>query len=199
MNNESMPVLMAMLAATMVIAVILLVRNRSKSADGRKIASIIKKYSVSFEREVIFPNGVGGYFFIDYLILLPRRIVVLNLPRVEGYVFGGESIELWTQVENNRSTKFKNPLEDVNLCAKQVADLLKFDGMTAGVLFDSRSEFPKGVPEGVLQMANFRESLAAWAGEKPAAEATNKAWEKLSALLAESRERYDKEAGSSQG
>lgn len=190
---------MAMLAATMVIAVILLVRNRSKSADGRKIASIIKKYSVSFEREVIFPNGVGGYFFIDYLILLPRRIVVLNLPRVEGYVFGGESIELWTQVENNRSTKFKNPLEDVNLCAKQVADLLKFDGMTAGVLFDSRSEFPKGVPEGVLQMANFRESLAAWAGEKPAAEATNKAWEKLSALLAESRERYDKEAGSSQG
>jgi hypothetical protein len=63
------------------------------------------------------------------------------------------------------------------------------------VLFDSKSEFPKGVPEGVLQLASFKESMTAWAGETHLAEATNQAWDKLSALLAESRERYNKEAG----
>ena len=197
LNNETMPMLMAMIVATliMVVAVILFTRYLYETADSRKIKRIIKKYSGAYEREVIFSNGIGGYFFIDYLIRLPSRILALNLQKIEGYVFGGENIELWTLVENNKSTKFKNPLEDVNLFVKQVADQLTFDGFMARVLFDSRSKFPKGVPEGVLQLASFRESMAAWAGEKPVAEETNKAWDKLSILLAQSRERYNKETG----
>ena len=184
-----MPMLMAMIVATliMVIAVILFTRYLYKTADSRKIKRIIKKYSDAYEREVIFSNGIGGYFFIDYLIRLPSKILALNLQKIEGYVFGAENIELWTLVENNKSTKFKNPLEDVNLFVKQVADQLTFDGFMARVLFDSRSKFPKGVPEGVLQLASFRESMAAWAGEKPVAEETNQAWDKLSILLAQSR------------
>jgi len=189
--------LVGMLAAAIiiVIAAILFVRYLYKTADSRKIKRIIKKYSNAFARDVIFPDGMGGYYFIDYLILLPGKILALNLSGVKGYVFGGENIELWTQVEKDKSTKFKNPLEDVQLFVKHAADQLKFDGITARVLFDSRSEFPKGVPEGVLQLANFRESMAAWAAEEPAADATSKAWDKLSALLAESRERYTKETG----
>ena len=189
LNNENIPMLMGMIVATiiMAVAVILFARYLYKTADSRKIKRIIKKYSAAYEREVIFSNGIGGYFFIDYLIRLPSRILALNLQKIEGYVFGGESIELWTLVENNKSTKFKNPLEDVNLFVKQVADQLTFDGFMARVLFDSRSKFPKGVPEGVLQLASFRESMAAWAGEKPVAEETNKAWDKLSILLAQSR------------
>jgi len=195
--DENMPMLLGMLAAALsiVIAVILLVRNLYKTADSRKISGIIKKYSEAYEREVIFPDGIGGYFFIDYLILLPGRILALNIAKMEGYVFGGENIEIWTQVENNKSTKFKNPFEDVKLFVNHAADQLKFDGIMARVLFDSKSEFPKGVPEGVLQLTNFEENMAAWAGETHVSEATNKAWETLSALLAESRERYNKEVG----
>jgi len=195
--NESLPMLIGLIAATifLVIAVILFARYLYKTADSRKIKRIIKKYSDAFESEVIFSNGIGGYFFIDYLILLPGRILALNLQKIEGYVFGGESIELWTQVENNKSTKFKNPLEDVNLFVQQVADQLKFDGFMARVLFGSSTKFPKGVPEGVLQLANFRENMTAWAGEKPVAEATNKAWDKLSILVAESRKSYNNDTG----
>jgi hypothetical protein len=197
LNDENMPILVGMLVAAIaiVITVILFVRYLYKTGDSRKIKRAIKKYCDAFARDVIFPDGMGGYFFIDYLILLPGKILALNLPRVEGYVFGGENIELWTQVEKNKSTKFKNPIEEVNLFVKHAADQLKFDGIMARVLFDSRSEFPKGVPEGVLQMVNFKESMAAWAGEKPVAETTKKAWDNLSALLAESRERYNKETG----
>ncbi len=201
LNTENMPMLMSMLAAAIiiVIAVILFVRHLYKTADSRKIKRIIKKYSDAYERDVIFPDGIGGYFFIDYLILLPCRILALNLPKGEGYVFGGENIELWTQVANNKSTKFKNPLEHVRLFVKHAADQLKFDGIMARVLFDSRSEFPKGVPESVLQLASFKESMAAWAKETPVAGAAKMPWDKLSALLAESRERYNKETGLSQG
>jgi hypothetical protein len=197
LNKENMPMLMGMLVAALaiVIAVILYVRNSSRRADGKEITMVIKKYSDAYERDVVFPDGIGGYFFIDYLVLLPGRILALNISRVAGYVFGGDNIEIWTQVENNKSTKFRNPLEDVKLFVKLAADQLKFDGIMARVLFDSKSEFPKGVPEGVLQLASFKESMTAWAGETHLAEATNQAWDKLSALLAESRERYNKEAG----
>ena len=179
--NENMPVLMGMIVAILivVIAVFLLARYLYKTADGRKIKRIIKKYSDAYEREVVFSNGIGGYFFIDYLILFPKLILALNIQRLDGYVFGGENIELWTQVENNKSAKFKNPLEDVKLFVKQAADQVKFDEIMARVLFDSGTTFPRGVPEGVLQLANFRESMTAWAGEKPVAEATKNAWDKL--------------------
>lgn len=201
LTGEHLPVLIAILVATMAagFALILYVRHSNRTADSRKIKRVIKKYSDAYECEVIFSDGIGGYFFIDYLILLPGRILALNLPRVKGYVFGGDDIELWTQVENFKSTKFKNPLEYVNLFVNHAADQVKFDGIKAMVLFDSGSEFPKGVPEGVLQLANFKDAMAAWSGEKPAADAASKAWEKLSVLLAESRERYNKETGRSQG
>ena len=196
-DNENMPVLLGMLAAAVaiLIAVFLLVRHLHKTTDGRKTERIVKKYSEAYEREVIFPDGIGGYFFIDYLILLQGKIVALNIAQVKGYVFGGENIEAWTLIENNKSTKFKNPLEDVKLFVNHAKDQLKFDGIMARVLFDSKCEFPKGVPEGVSQLAYFKKNMAAWAGEAHAAEATNKAWKTLSALLAESRERYNKEVG----
>jgi hypothetical protein len=196
-NNEDIPVIISVLVAAiaLVIAVILIVRNSSRTADGRKIKMAVKKFSNAYRQDVIFSDGMGGYFFIDYLILLPGRILALKLCKIEGYVFGGDNIELWTQVENNQSAKFKNPIEDVKLFVKHAADQLKFDGIMARVLFNSKSEFPKGVPEGVLQMANFKENMAAWSGETHVADATNMAWDKLSALLEESRERYNKETG----
>lgn len=196
-DNENMPMLLGMLAAaiTIVIAVILLVRYLHKTADSKKISRIIKKYSEAYERDIVFPDGIGGYFFIDYLILLQGKIVALNIAKVEGFVFGGENIELWTLVENNKSTKLKNPLEDVKLFVNHAAEQLKFDGIMARVLFDSKSEFPKGVPEGVSQLAYFQKNMAAWAGEAHMSEAANKTWEKLSALLAESREHYNSETG----
>lgn len=196
LNNENMPMLMGVLVATTIIliAVILYARYLYKTADNRKVQRIIKKYSGAYVHEVIFSDGIGGYFFIEYLLRLPARIIALNIHKGEGYVFGGETIELWTQVEKNKSIKFKNPLEEVNLFVLQVTGQLKFDGIMARVLFDSRNKFPKGLPEGVLQLASFKKSMIAWAGEAPA-EATNKAWEELSALLAESRESYHKGTG----
>lgn len=83
----------------------------------------------------------------------------------------------------------------MKLFVKHAADQLKFDGILTRVLFDSRTTFPKGMPDGVLQLSNFRESMTAWAGEKSVAEATKNAWDKLSILVAESRERYKKETG----
>ena len=197
LNTENMPVFigLSVAAIAIVIAVILFVRDLRKTADSRKISTVVKKYSDAYERDVVFSDGIGGYFFIDYLVLLQGKIIALNIARVAGYVFGGDNIDLWTQVENNKSTKFKNPLDDVKLFAKLATEQLKFDGIMAKVLFDSESEFPKGVPEGVLQLANFKESMTAWAAETTAADVTKKTWDKLAALLSESRERYNKEAG----
>lgn len=194
LNSENLPMLIGAIVVTMVVFItgILFARHLYKTADSRKIKSIINQYSVAHVREVICTNGMGGYFFIDYLVLLPGRILALNLQEKEGYIFGGKGIEMWTLVNNNKSSKFRNPLEDVILFAKYVEDLLKFNEVAARVLFDGKGKFPKGVPEGVLQMASFKENMVAWAGDKPT-EAVRNTWDSLATLLAESRERYVKE------
>ena len=197
LNNIPLPILMGILVTSIifVMAVIFTVRYLRKTSDTRKTVATIEKYSEAFERNVILSDGLDGFFFIDYLIPLPGRIIVLNIHKAEGYVFGGERIEQWTQVVGNKTIKFKNPLEGVNLFVQQASNQVKFDDIMACVLFGSKSEFPKGVPEGVLQLESFEESLSALAEEMPSTGATSKAWEKLSALVAESRESYNKEIG----
>ena len=70
--NEDMPMLLGMIAAILivVIAAILFARYLYRTSDSRKIKRIIRKYSDAYVREVAFSNGIGGFFFIDYLILL---------------------------------------------------------------------------------------------------------------------------------
>ncbi len=186
---------MILAAVLITITVVIYVRYLRKTADVRKIEKIIREYSEAFERNVILSDGIDGYLFIDYLIPLSGEIIAMNIHKAEGYIFGGENIDLWTQVVGNKSTKFNNPIVDVNLFVQQTSNILKFDGMTACVLFGSKSEFPKGVPEGALPLASLEEYLSTQAEETPATEAANKAWEKLSALLDESRESYNREVG----
>lgn len=195
LNNINMLTLAAiiMAAVILIVVVVIYVRYLRKTADARKIRKIIGKYSEVFERDVILSDGMDGYLFIDYLIPVSGEIIAMNIHEAEGYVFGGDKIDLWTQVVGNKSTKFNNPLENVNLFVQQASNLLKFDGMTACVMFGSKSEFPKGKPEGALSLASFEERLSTCSEEKPVTEASLKAWEKLLVMVAESRESYSKE------
>lgn len=174
-----------------VIAVLLLVRYRRKSSDVRCLKRVLKKGGYACKQDVVLPDGVDGYLFVDYLILLRGKIVVMNVESRSGYIFGGETIDEWTCVKNNRTGKFNNPLDKVTLFAQQVKHLFGFNAVDACVLFGSDSEFPKGVPQGVLQMADFAESLDALGGNAEEHEAAEQVWERLIAMTNEGRHQLD--------
>ncbi|MDT8376032.1 MAG: NERD domain-containing protein [Mariprofundaceae bacterium] len=174
-----------------VLCAVLLGAYMRKSSDMRHLKRVIRKHGYAVEQNVVLSDGIDGYLFVDYLILLRGKIIAMKVEPSSGYIFGGEKIDEWTRVENNRTGKFKNPMQEVGLFVQQVRHTLGFDAVEACVLFGSKSVFPKGVPQGVLQMAHFGEELDALKGGDDKHEAAQQAWEKLVAMTHEERQRLD--------
>jgi len=98
---------------------------------------------------VNLPDGLGGHLFYEHLLLTKNGIVIYTLARYRGNVFAAEKIDIWTQVENNRSYKFPNPL--IELESKKVAlkALIRKVPIQTGILVARNVDFPKGKPENV--------------------------------------------------
>lgn len=154
-----------------------------KTSDNRTMKTIISNHCEAVEHDATFSDGLDGYLFVDYLMLLHGKIVVMKVMTESGYIFGGEGIDEWTCVKNNRTGKFNNPLKDTLLCVQQIKHALKFDAVEACVLFGSKSEFPKSMPQGVVRLADFDRKLKAYRGSNDADEAAQDAWEQLIALV----------------
>jgi hypothetical protein len=186
------PWTIAVLAAlVLVLCVVPLVAYIYRTSDIRHLKRVLKKYSYAVEQNVVLSDGIDGYLFVDYLILLRGKIIVMKVEPSSGYIFGGEKIDEWTSVKNNRTGKFNNPMKEVSLFAQQVKHMLDFDAVDACALFGSKSLFPKGVPQGVLRMAYFGEELDAFKGSEGKHEAAQQAWEKLLAMTHEDRRQLE--------
>ncbi len=181
----SIAVFAALLPVFLAVPLVIYMRRTS---DQRLTQKIMKRYSLAVEKDVVLADGIDGYLFVDYLILLRGKIIVIKIDPNHGYIFGGEKIDEWTCVENNKTGKFKNPLQEVGFFAQQVKYVSGFNAVDACVLFGSKALFPKGVPAGVLQMASFAEELATLSGsDDDPHETAQQAWEKLIAIMHEDK------------
>ncbi len=124
---------------------------------------VIRKTVLKNARDVVenvyIPDGLGEHMHLEYLILTPAGLVVVDTMRVPGNVFGAEKLELWTQVYNKRSYKFSNPLlynELKCITVRSVSGKVPVYGL---VLFADDSQFPKGIPARVATTSSFAQEL----------------------------------------
>lgn len=157
-----------------------------RAAKARRVQTLLEKYASDIIREPVIPDGIDGYIFADYLLRFGNCIITLNIESRKGYVFGAPNIDEWTSVVNNRTSKFSNPLKRATLFAQQCCHISGFENVRAHVLFGSDSEFPKGVPEGVVEMTQFEEMLESLKESEETLEAVE-AWSELKAMDQESR------------
>ncbi len=157
-----------------------------REAAAKRVQWLLEKHVSDMIMEAVIPDGIDGYVFADYLLRIGNSIVVLNVEPRKGYVFGAPNIDEWTCVENNRTSKFSNPLKRAKLFAQQCSHVSGFDDVRGYVLFGRESEFPKGLPEGVVEMVRFEELLESFSGSDHCSEAVNQAWSKLQAMSQES-------------
>jgi hypothetical protein len=190
----SSPLLIAGLAGGLlaIFLVLALVMYLRRTADTRLLKKVLAERCEAVERDVVLSDGIDGYLFVDYLLLLPGRIVAMKAISRKGYIFGAPDIDEWTSVANNVTEKFKNPLADSRLCVHQIREGLHFDAVEACALFDRQSTFPKGVPEGVLRLAHLDEELQARNDSREAAqEAARQAWQRLVARVHEDKRQLE--------
>ncbi|MDH5377326.1 MAG: NERD domain-containing protein [Gammaproteobacteria bacterium] len=139
--------------------VLFFVKRVKLNKDQRQLHKVIKSVSKHYMRDIFIPDGLGGFKHIDYVVLTPAGIAVITAQDFPGILFGGEKVDLWTQVVQSKSYKFNNPLPYNRECVqavKLVSDLLPVIGRTT---FTSAGTFPKGIPETVSLTHTLKEDL----------------------------------------
>jgi hypothetical protein len=131
---------------------------------------VLESIGVSYIKDIILPDGIEGYTYIDYLLLTPKGIVVLDINLSQGHIFGGESVDEWTQVVNKKTYKFRNPLYDNQTKCQAVRwnivnnisentnanENLETHGWIA---FSSAGNFPKGIPDNISMIKDLNDDL----------------------------------------
>ena len=116
----------------------------------------------------LVPDGMGGAFHVDYLLLTLRGVVVIDLRDVRGNIFGGDQMAEWTVMDGAHRFTFTNPqgaLYDRIAAVKAVAGDVPVEGR---IVFTRRGKFPKGLPKWTLMIDALRSEFPAGDFESPA-------------------------------
>jgi hypothetical protein len=118
--------------------------------EGRQINRVAKRLGARMLRNVHLPDGVGGRIGIDFLVLAIDAILVIDVKRYDGLIYGSERIDEWTQSIHRRSYKFPNPdtwLQQQIGAVRMIVPGIPVRGLH---LFTDSAVFPKDKPSNVL-------------------------------------------------
>jgi hypothetical protein len=147
-------------------------------SDTKIIDAQIQNLVETFATDVVIPDGIYGYHFINYVILLPNKILLLGVEDFPGYIFGADNLEKWTQVLDSKSLRFDNPVMSKSHCIQSMQPLVAGKEVIARVVFTSNSDFPKGKPSGVIEQRLLEQELRALLSE-PAEDDLSELWVSL--------------------
>ena len=124
---------------------------RSRSAR-KALLSTVTAAGTDHLADVLVPDGMGGFFHLDFVLLTPAAILVIDLRDVAGNIFGGDQMTEWTAIGKKRRYTFQNPqhaLYDRMAAVQSLAGEVPVEGR---IVFSTRSEFPKGKPRYVVRI-----------------------------------------------
>ena len=113
--------------------------------DARRVARVTSG-AADYLRNVLVPDGNGGDYHLDFVMLTSRGVVIIDMRDIPGNVFGGDQMTDWTLMDGPRRTTFANPqsgLYDRIASVKAIAVDTPVEGR---IVFTKRAKFPKGLP-----------------------------------------------------
>lgn len=154
-NNALLPIAIIVLAGAIVVFIN---RNRIRHLwlewNTRRC---LNRLGIKQESNLRIPDGLGGSYKIDRLVLLHDSILLISLKPFSGNIYCAENIPEWTQVIGQKSFKFKNPLFDLEYQINAIHEHAPDVPVRAFLFFDHRASFPKGHPQQVLHPGNIPE------------------------------------------
>ena len=181
------------IAVAIIVILILIWRTSQSSKSYREIPKIIRNISKYHLKSVLIPDAVEGSSYIDWVVLTPKGILVINQKPYKGIIFASENISHWTQVIDKKSYSFDNPLRQLEIDLVTIKSLLPNITVKGYVVFDRDSFFPKGKPKEVFTIKELKQKVDAFA-EGEITEDLLSAWNSLKLSLqdgAEAERRVD--------
>jgi len=127
------------------------------------------------------PDGLGGHFVVDRLLLRHDGITLLKYKQYPGRIFCADHIDQWTQMLGQKSYKFDNPLFELDYQIKAIRSCIPGVDVDGYLFFDHQAEFPKGHPARVIHPQSLPEALTRPDRHKALPEVME-AWRKLKAM-----------------
>lgn len=124
--------------------------------DARRVARVTGG-AADYLRNVLVPDGNGGDYHLDFVLLTSRGVVIIDMRDMAGNVFGGDQMTDWTLMDGPRRRTFANPqsgLYDRIASVKAIANDVPVEGR---IVFTRHAKFPKGLPRFTVML----ESIAA--------------------------------------
>lgn len=135
-----------LIAAVLLGALLTVLIRRRKSA---KPAAQLRKACREMLTQVYLPDGEDGQIHIEYLLLCPRGVVVINVKEVSGNVFGSDAMTEWAVITPAGRSGIRNPqdgLFDRLAAVKRLVPDVPVEGFIA---FTPSATFTKGIPSHV--------------------------------------------------
>lgn len=158
---------------TVIISVVL---RRTK--HQRAIKKLINDLSRQSLRNIFLPDGIDGEIWIDGLLLTDGGLIVLDIRDYTGNLFGGSTINEWTQLIGGKSYKFSNPLLEMTTRVHAVQALVDVP-VTGCVVFTRRGNFPKNIPDGASMIDETFEQQSAFLRPALPEPSLEQAWQKI--------------------
>lgn len=130
------------------ILTLVLVRMRS----SKNIDAMIKSAGNEMLSNFLIPDGNGGEIHIEYAVLAPRGVVVIDIKDIKGHVFGSDAMQDWTVIADNRRYTFSNPQHALYDRMAALKRLLPDVPVTGFVAFTEDADFSKGKPSNVAAL-----------------------------------------------
>ena len=146
-------------ALAVLVAILGLLAWLRLTAVQRGVTRTLRNISDRLVRDVMLPDGIGGFVAVDALVLRDQRLYVLDIRDVEGAVFGSEKMDVWTAMGRRRRYQFNNPIRPMHDRVTAVKLLVPGCDAVPRILFTSRGHFPKGRPDGVQLLEEFAQPL----------------------------------------
>jgi hypothetical protein len=151
------PWLLPLAVAAVLLIVWLIVKIIRRKSGGLEHALA----EISFDRieGLVIPSADEGEILIDYLLLTSQGLLILEVKDVQGTLFGGDKLQDWTVITNERRFTFANPqpaLYDRIAAVKQIVREVPVAGR---ILFLDGAEFTKGTPGLVSNLTQLVEEF----------------------------------------
>jgi hypothetical protein len=113
--------------------------------------------NISFDRieGLVIPNADDGEILIDYLLLTSQGLLILEVKEVQGTVFGGDKLQDWTVINDERRYTFSNPQPALFDRIAAVRQIVREVPVAGRILFLDGAEFTKGTPELVSSLSQL--------------------------------------------
>jgi Nuclease-related domain len=156
--NNLPPTTWALVAAAIVVGWLLAWAWSAYRQHRARKALIVAVTAVGSDHlaDVLVPDGMGGSFHLDFVLLTPQGIVVIDLRDIGGNIFGGDQMTEWTVMDGQQRFTFTNPqsaLFDRVAAVKAVAGEVPVEGR---IVFTRRGKFPKGLPKCTLMVDSLK-------------------------------------------